>query len=241
VPPVISALQFQASAANMVSDVGWKLLDYWAPYFMVLPAGFLFAVAYDRLSRPLTLLVLLAILIYPWRMIPNPADFDSAEHSIPEHWAFNLDDAAQGYWAGHSDRRWTFSPEEFKAIGVLNREIAAGRITARTHILHLADNVSAWGLFQFPILTGINDDPIVNDMGAKREGWLSGSRVSRIPDLPKELARRPPYIIEQVQPPAWLHDPPPGYEGIFNGGEVRIYRRRDLAPRAGAGWQRARK
>jgi hypothetical protein len=235
VPPVVSALQFQASAANMVSDVGWKLLDYWAPYFVVLPAGFLFAVAYDRLSRPVTFFVLLAILIYPWRMIPNPADFDSAEHSIPEHWAFNLDDAAQGYWAGHIDRRWTFGPEEFKAIGVLNREIAAGRITAHTHILHLADNVSSWGLFQYPILTGINDDPIVNDMGAKREGWLSGSRVSRMPELAQELAKRPLYIIEQVPPPPWLGDPPPGYDKIFSGGEIRIFRRRGLTPRAGAG------
>lgn len=226
--PIMDAMGLQANGANMVSDVGWKLLDYWTPYFMVLPAGYAFAVAYERWSRPVTLFALLAILIYPWHISPNPADFESVEHSVVEHWAFNLDDAAQGYWAGHADRRWTFGPAEIQAIGVLNREVAAGRITARTHILHLADSVSSWGLFQFSIVTGINDDPIVNDPGAKREGWLAGSRVSRMPELAQELAMRPPYIIEQVPPPAWLAQPPQGYEEIFNQANLRIFRRRDL-------------
>jgi hypothetical protein len=232
VPPLMNALRLKASATDMVADVGWKLLDYWVPYFMVLPAGYLFAAAYRRLFRPAVFFILLALLIYPWRIAPGSTDYDSLEHSIVEHWAFNLDDAAQGYWNGHIDRRWTFGPQEFKAIGVLNQEIAAGRITAHTHILHLADGVSSWSLFQFPIVTGINDDPIVNDMGARREGWLSGSRVSRMPELRRELARQPPYIIEQVSPPKWLSDPPPGYMIIFHGGEIRIYRLRSL--RAGA-------
>lgn len=231
-PPVMNALRLTASGADMVGDVQWKLLDYWAPYFMTLPAGFLFAMAYRGAFRPLVFFAMLAMLIYPWRTIPNSVDYDSAEHSIAEHWAFNLGDAAQGYWNGHADRRWTFGPQEFRAIAVLDREIAAGRITARTHILHLAANVSSWSLFQFPILTGINDDPIVYDTGARREGWLSGSRVSRMPELPRELARHPPYIVEQVPPPAWLDDPPPGYVRIFAAGQLRIYRLRGLRAHA---------
>jgi hypothetical protein len=226
VPPLMNLLPLQVGATDMVSDVGWKLLDYWSPFLMTLPAGYLFAAAYQRFYRPAVLFVFLALIIFPWRSIPDSTDYDSAEHSIVEHWAFNLDDAAQGYWNGHIDRRWTFGPQEFKAIAVLDREIAAGRITARTHILHLADGVSSWSLFQFPIVTGINDDPIVNDMNARREGWLAGSRVSRMPELRQKLAEHPPYIIEQVPPPKWLSDPPPGYIEIFRGGEIRIYRLR---------------
>ena len=179
--------QYQLS---LLWDVAIKLWDYWCPYFILFPAGFAVALAYDRWSRPAVFFVLMTLLIYPWHQRPDPVDFDSVEHSIAEHWAFNLHTAAEGYWAGQPDRRWTFGNDEFAVIDQLNKEIAAGRITPKTHILHIAHDTSSWTLFQFSIVTGIDDDPmeVAYDPGNL---YQVGSRVRGLSDLPSVLLDAP--------------------------------------------------
>ncbi|MGO9606903.1 MAG: hypothetical protein ACLQAT_26520 [Candidatus Binataceae bacterium] len=221
------AMAHNPATGMMFSDLGIKLWDYWCPYFMTLPAGFLFALAYDRWSRPTTLFVLLSLLIYPWQQIKNPIDYDSVEHSVTEQWAFNLHTAALGYWAGHTDRRWMFTPAEMNLIKVLNGEIAAGRITPATHILHLCSSISVWTMVPFPVLTGINDDPI-EYLHNPNNLWEGGSRVRGMTDLNTAIAAQPPYILEQVIPPPGLQEPPLGYQEIYDFAWVRLYRRTDL-------------
>jgi hypothetical protein len=149
------------------------------------------------------------------------------QHSITEQWAFNLHTAAEGYWAGHSDRRWTFGNEERPLIDLLDKEIAAGRITTHTHILHLANDISSWSLVQFPVLTGIDDDPIEYSHDPSNQ-WEAGSRVRGLDGLSAAMAARLPYILEQAPPPDSLREMPPDYEQILNSGYIRLYRRRDL-------------
>lgn len=216
--------QYQLS---LLWDVAIKLWDYWCPYFLLFPAGFMIALAYNRWSRPAVFFVLMALLIYPWYQFPDPVDFDSVEHSVAEHWAFNLHTAAEGYWAGHADRRWTFGSDEFAVIDLMKKEIAAGRITTRTHILHIAHDTSMWSLFQFSILTGIDDDPMEVEYDPNNL-YQVGSRVRGLSDLPSVLAMRPPYILEQVPPPAELGDSPAGYDLLLDSGGIRFYRRHDL-------------
>jgi hypothetical protein len=220
-----------AATGMMVSDLRIKLWDYWIPYFLTLPAGFLFSLAYDRWSKPITFFALLTLLIYPWNQIKDPVDYDSVEHSITEQWAFNLQTAADGYWAGHSDRRWTFGAEEMPLIAKLQDEIAAGRITTATHILHLCDSISSWSLVQFPVLTGINDDPLEYQHDPNNL-WEGGSRVRGLSDLGRALASRPPYILEQAPPPDALRQMPADYEQILDSGYIRLYRRRGLTATA---------
>ena len=220
--------QYQMS---LLWDVAIKLWDYWCPYFILFPAGFAVALAYDRWSRPAVFFVLMTLLIYPWYQLPDPVDFDSLEHSITEHWAFNLHTAAEGYWAGHADRRWTFGNDELAVIDLMMKEVAAGRITPKTHILHIAHDTSSWTLFQFSVLTGIDDDPmeVVHDPGNL---YQVGSRVRGLNDLPSALLARPPYILEQVPAPASLGDPPDGYDQLIDSGGIRLYRRHDLTAAA---------
>ena len=216
--------QYQLS---LLWDVAIKLWDYWCPYFILFPAGFAVALAYNRWSRPTVFFVLMTLLIYPWFQRPDPVDFDSLEHAVAEQWGFNLYTAAEGYWAGHADRRWTFSNDEFAVIDLLMKEVAAGRITPKTHILHIAHDTSMWSLFQFSVLTGIDDDPmeVVHDPGNL---YQVGSRVRGLNDLPSVMLTHPPYILEQVPPPAALGDSPDGYESLFDSGGLRLYRRFDL-------------
>jgi hypothetical protein len=229
---ILRPISQSAATGMMVSDLRIKLWDYWVPYFLTLPAGFLFSVAYDRWSKPATFFALLTILIYPWNQIKDPVDYDSVEHSITEQWAFNLQTAADGYWSGHSDRRWTFGNEEMPLIDRLEQEIRDGYITTATHVLHICNDISSWSLVQFPVLTGINDDPLEYQHDPNNQ-WEGGSRVRGLPDLPAALAARPPYILEQVPPRPPLGDPPAGYDVILTSGYVRLYRRHDLATTPG--------
>jgi hypothetical protein len=234
--PTLRAFGRDSATQMMTGDISIKLTDYWTPYFLIFPAGLLFALAYERWSAPLTVIVLLTILIYPWRQTKDPVDFDSLEHAISEQWAFNLHTAATGYWIGDNDHHWKFDRDGWRLIDVLNQEIAAGRITPATHILHLTDTISSWSMVQFAIMTGINDDPIEYQHDPNNQ-WEGGSRVRGLDQLGAAMGFRPPYILIQDAPPSWLGDPPPGYDLIYlNSSDLswrpyaaRLYRRHDLA------------
>jgi hypothetical protein len=232
--PVLQALSNDPASAMITSDLNTKLWEYWCPYFLTLPAGFLFALAYERWSRQATFFVLLTILIYPWFHVNEPVDYDANEYSIVEQWAFNLSTAANGYWSGQPDRRWTIGPSETRLMQVLDGERQAGLVTPATHILHLCDSISSWSLVQFPVFTGINDDPIELRHDPNNQ-WEGGSRVRGFDHLRAALADKPQYILEQIEAPRWMGDPPPGYVRIFADGELKLYRRADLVPTSAHG------
>ncbi len=211
----------------MLADFMSKLGDYWVPYFLVFPAGYLLALIHGRMPRALAFFALMTMLIYPWHRSAGPQDYDSDEHSITEQWGFNLARAEYGYWSGTGDARWTMNPDGMALVGVLEREVRVGRITPATHILHLTDSTTAWELAQIAVFTGIDDDPIDYHYDPNNL-FQAASRVRGLADLPAALARRPPYILEQAPPPRGLGDPPAGYIEIFNRGEYRLYRRADI-------------
>lgn len=219
-------------------EVGYKLEEYWYPYFVALGGGLLFGWAYRRISAPLTFLVVMALLIYPWHRVTNPIYSDSYQHSIPELWAFNLDTAANGYWIGSEDARWVLGPDSMALVRVLNGEIQSGRITPATHVMHLTSDILYWRLVQFAVFTGINDDPFESHHDPN-DWWEAGGRVRGWDALPAAMAQRPPYILMQVPPPAWMGRELADYETIFRRGSLMLFRRRDLglmrrAPSAGS-------
>ncbi|MGC1397744.1 hypothetical protein [Candidatus Binatus sp.] len=216
---------------DMLGNFFSKLIDYWIPFILIFPAGLLFGLLYDRISRPLAFFAVLTILMYPWTRAENPQDYDSDEHAISEQWAFNLNRAEAGYWAGTHDHRWTLGDDGFALVKLLLTEVSAGRITPATHILHLTDTTSAWGLEQVAIFTGIDDDPI--DFGYDPNNlFQAGSRIHGPDDLPAALSRHPSYILEQCPAPGWMGDPPSGYYKIFDRGDLRLYRRADVVKNA---------
>ena len=98
--PIVSA----PAERHMLGDFISKLIDSWIPFVLIFPAGLLFALIHDRVSRPLALFAVLTILMYPWTRVENPQDYDGDEHAISEQWAFNLSRAEVGYWVRNS--RW---------------------------------------------------------------------------------------------------------------------------------------
>ncbi len=211
-----------------VNDIGFKLEEYWSPYFLVFPAAIPFALLYGlkRRTRLVVALALLTILIYPWYPRFDVSD-DYTEHSIAEEWGIGLATAASGFWFETHNPRWTMGPADFALVDFLRKEQASGRITTSTHILHIARNANVTGDFnRFSVFTGINDDPILYDIPVTDIGWFAGGRVRPIAQLPQALAKHPPYILEQTRPPSWMKEPPDGYEEVFHQNTLRLFRRR---------------
>ncbi|HTY54699.1 MAG TPA: hypothetical protein VMB26_05850 [Candidatus Binataceae bacterium] len=219
------------SVQMMMWDIVIKSWDYWSPYFLLFPAGFLFALFYQRWSKPITILALLTLLIYPWRQMPNATDYDSDEHSISQLWGFNLATATFGYWNTSNDPRWSFGPNEFALLRVLDAEIAAGRITLATHLLHIAPNTSPWVFAHVSVFDGVDEDPV--EVEAPQSSlWQAGSRVREIGKLSEALAAKPPYILDQVNATEINARISDDYDEIFHRGDLTLFRRRDLAPGA---------
>jgi hypothetical protein len=211
-----------------LADISYKIEEYWCPYFLVFPAAIPFALLYDakRRTRPLVVLALLTLLIYPWHPWQD-VSYDYTAHSITEEWAIGLNTAANGFWAGSHDTKWTMDADDFALVDFLRKEQASGRITTDTHILHIAHDATVLSDFnRYAVFTGIDDDPIVYEIGGADIGWFAGSRVRPIYSLRQDLAARPPYILEQVSPPAFMKEPPDGYDEVFHRGSLRLFRRK---------------
>jgi hypothetical protein len=212
-----------------VADIGLKLEQYWCPYFMTFPAAVPFALLHQQWSkgRPLVLLALLTLVIYPWYERLH-VDYDYNEHSIAENWGIDLSTAAGGFWVTTPDSRWTLDASGFALVKFLRDEQLKGRITTQTHVLHLAHDVIPLGEFnRFSVFTGINDDPVVYDIPNTdiAYGYLAGSRVRRVTDWSRALSEQPPYILQQVDPPPGAPDRPGGYDEVFHQGALRLFRR----------------
>lgn len=211
-----------------VADIGFKVEEYWCPYFLVLAATIPFALAYHSRERTrlVVVLALLTLLIYPWYPRFN-VDDNYTEHSIADEWGISLGTAANGFWILTHDSRWTMGPADFALVDYLRAEQARGHISTATHILHLAHDATVMGDFnRFSVFTGINDDPILQYIPATDVGWFATSRVRPISELPKALAENPAYILEQVDPPSWMKNPPEGYEKVFERESLRLFRRK---------------
>jgi len=213
-----------------LADIGLKLEQYWCPYFIIFPAAVPFALLHRQWprARPLIVFGVLTLLIYPWNERLH-ADYDYNEHSIAENWGIDLSTAASGFWVTTPDSRWTLDNSGLALVSFLRKEQASGRITTSTHVLHLTPDVTPLGEFnRFSVFTGINDDPVVYYIPTTDivYGYLAGSRVRRVVDLPQALAERPQYFLDQTSPPEGTSEQPEGYVEVFHQGRLRLFRRK---------------
>ena len=226
----LGSMEGSAAFHAGIDDLHYKLDEYWTPYFLVFPAALPFAVLFHRGRRAVVVIAVLAILIYPWNPRPN-GNYDYEEHSISENWGIDISTAGRGYWGSTPDPKWTMGPDELALVDVLQDERKAGRITMKTHVLHIANDAIVWRQFnRFSVYTGIDDDPIVQEIPSSDVGWLAGGRVRQMAELPEALAQKPPYILIQVPPPDSVKFPPDDYDKIFERGALQLYRRHDLTP-----------
>ena len=230
---LLNALPFDPGPATdfMKSELSRKIADYWMPFVMMFPAARLVAFGCDLLPEGAVVTALLALLFWPF-FRAGGIDFYTHEHSIGENWKIDFSILSNGYWISTGNSRWTFGPAEGAAIEALHKELAAGRITARTHVLHLVHDVTPYAKWtRFSVFTGINDDPVV--VVPKASDWpifLVGGRVRPFSDLERKLAARPPYILSEIPLSDSGEIPAGEYELIYDLDGIRLYRLRAGAP-----------
>jgi hypothetical protein len=226
---LIALIARQPAESFETYDLERKIAEYWLPFFLVFPAAGFFATLFEYLSPSIVIVAMFGMLLYSPPHAPG-VDYDYTEHSIPINWMIDYSTTSEGYWGLTSDNRWTLGPAERQLIHLLYGEIAAGRINASTHILHLASDLRVYGhTSRFSVFTGINDDTVTFEPTADNwEPVLRGARVRPIGRLADALAIRPDYIVTQATAPAGIKPPPPGYEKLLDQGGFILYRRSGL-------------
>ena len=226
----VATLSAGGTFLSGVGDIGFKVEEYWCPFFMVLAAALPIAMLAQAgpKAKYISVAALLALAIYPWYPRLH-VDDNYNEHSLAVEWGLELRTAASGFWIATHDSRWTMGPSDYALVDFMQHEQASGRITTATHVLHVAHDAIVWRDFnRYAVFTGINDDPILYEILASDAGWFAGSRVRDISQLQAALDAHPPYILEQVDLPAGVKNPPDGYREVFNQDDLRLFRR--IAP-----------
>jgi hypothetical protein len=211
-----------------LNDIVFKLQEYWLPYFLVFPAAVLFDWAYRHLSRTVAVAVLLGLVVFPWTD-RSRLDINYYEHPLVDQWAVNWQTAKTGWWGDSPDHRWLQSPDEFALIDKIRDEIDAGRVTAATHVIHVAPESIAWkDELLYSLYTGIDDDIyVVKPEESLGKGDTAQSRMHPAKLLPAAMRERPPYLVVYRQAtPQGMTLPPPGYDEIFHRGDIRLFRLR---------------
>ena len=208
-------------------------VDYWLPYALIFPSAALAALVARLTSVRVATAIVLVLLFVPWRHALDPtssllADPNYHQHTIAESWSYMMETGIRGHWGNTRDRRWAQSPAELALSRALLREVAAGRITPATHIVHLSAFVSLYqDVALFSVYTGINDDPYLTDHVFNSSD--AGSRLRPIEEVPARLAERPPYVLIHNRPSIELpKDAFRGYEEIFNEDGLRLLRADDV-------------
>lgn len=208
---------------------------FWWPFALLFPAAVLLAVLARWCGTRLVTYALLCALAFPWRYGQpqvGTRDPNYQQHALVESWAEQVLVARHGYWASTGHRRWAQSAAEFALFDVLRAEIAAGRITRTTHLVHLTPYVILYQDVALPaVFTGITEDLYVAGYVWDRSN--AAGRFYPAAKVHEALATRPPYVLihDRTLNGATLQTSFPdalaldGYTTLFTRDGIRLLRR----------------
>ncbi len=151
------------------------------------------------------------------------------ERYLAENVAIQLGYAARGYWTGYPDARWLVDDQERQVLIAIRQEIAAGRITATTRLLHLARTYQQWGSIPVGVFTGVIETVVSRD--SELTIFTVGGRLVPPTDLAHELASNYDYLlIEPLDLSADARLAGRGYEVIFSNERAILLRRLPAGP-----------
>ena len=208
-----------------------KAVGYWMPWACV-PATAALVAAVSRWDGPASvrLLVLasfLAVVLIPFG--PPLPDSAQASHPVADSLAQDLHTAEQGYWQGYPDERLVVDPSGNAVLDFLRGEIAAGRITAGTRLLHVAASYQESASLPIGVFTGIEETMVSAD--ATTNIFTAGGRIYPLASLPAALHEGFGYVVLE---PAALPDGDAagiraeigaaGYRSVFANTTAEVFR-----------------
>ena len=179
-----------------------KEVDYWLPAIAVFPAAIGLAAVVRGASTDVdgrSRLALVALFVIAAALpIRTTAinDHHRGEHRFSEAFAIDLRWADRGYWRGFPDTRLVIDPPRQALIDAIRAEIAAGRITATTPVLHVAQSFQQWAATPLGVFSGVIETDVSPD--AMVEIHTIGGRLVPLTELEARLAsgRYPVVVLE---------------------------------------------
>lgn len=233
------------SVANAVPAIAnsplWQSVQYevpkevhtWLPVALAISSAALLARIVRRmpaaggLHRGMRLAVAAAWLVVaalPLRLEPI-GGLHVGERHLAENIAIQLRYAQSGWWIGYADTRWMVDPSQREVLAAIRREIAAGRITATTQLLHISRTYHGWGAIPVGVFTGVVETVASPD--AELTIHTSGGRLVPLDTLRAEQAAAYEYVVIE-----WRGLPPnvaqltAGFEPIFTNDRAQLLRLR---------------
>ncbi len=166
----------------------------------------------------------LVIAAVPLRLEPI-GPLHVGERHLAENLAIQLRYAADGFWTGYPDSRWVIDDAQRQVLAVIRREIADGRITAATRLLHVARTYQQWEAIPVGVFSGVIETVVSPD--STETIHTVGGRLVPFDRLSAELANDYDYLLVE-----WRGLPPEvaqmigGFEPIFTGEQAQLLRRR---------------
>ena len=204
-----------------------KAVGYWLPWACV-PAAAGLVAAITRWRGPAIVRAglvagFLAVVLLP---LGSPApDSVQASHAVADDLAYDLRTADLGGWQGYGDSRLVVDAAGRSLLDFLRQEIAIGRFTADTRVLHIAYSYQPWANVPIAVFTGLEETVVSTD--ATVDIFTAGGHIYPLTTLAAELhAGFTAVVLEPAGLPASVRSAvlEAGYRSVFaNGsGEVLI-------------------
>jgi hypothetical protein len=213
-----------------------KSVEYWLPVMLAIGAAGAMA-AFWRLRwlglvRPLALLPLLVLILYPWPA-PLATDVQIGEHRGAESVGLALREAERGYWdigfpVDYPDSRLIIDAPRQAVVDALRAEEAAGRLGPKTQVLHIAASFQQWVSVPIGVFTGAMETSI--SLQPEVSIHTDGGRLYGFERLDRELAASYGYVV--LEPPRLPSDVvdssktqirAAGYHQIWSNAQAIIY------------------
>ena len=154
-----AAIPFDKLGVQGVNYEVAKTLHFWIPVFLAILAAFALQALWDSPRFDLRLrTVMVGIFFFaaalPIRTEPITTEF-LGEYRMSEVLSVELGHAETGYWRGYPDTRTLIGAGQSELIDQLRDEIAAGRLTAGTGVLHVSFDFQQWASTPLGVFAGV--------------------------------------------------------------------------------------
>ena len=154
-----SAIPFADLGVVGISFEVAKTLHYWIPIFLAVLAAFALHALWTSPNFGLRLrTVMVAIFLIAASLPVRAEPIDRlylGEHRLSETLSIELGYVETGYWRGYPDWFTLIDRDEGELLDRLRQEIAAGRLTSTTRVLHVSFSFQQWVSTPLGVFAGI--------------------------------------------------------------------------------------
>lgn len=145
------------------------------------------------------------------------------EHRLSESLSISLRHAGRGYWQGFPHPRFLINAQQRELVESIQSEIAAGRLTDTTHVLHVARSFQPWVAAPLAAFTGVLETTATLD--PEHSIHTADGRLRDLGDLEDLLRQDFGYVVIEpagLEPAVSTRVQAAGYRPIFvnDGGSV---------------------